>query len=226
MHSPSGCSPVGRTPSRPGAMPGTGGSGGPDRARQGGGRRYHRGQRRARAAGGHRRPGGRPDMHATSCGRMALRAGSHQCAGSADRGQAGELPVARARQVRPHARRLLPRAGRGQCLDGARGPCLGLHQVFDELRRGRGRSARPTRGHLAGRGDPAWEYRAQHWAKAEPEAPQGCAIKGNVTQHGKIYHMPWSPWYAQIKMDPDRGRRWFCTEAEAVAAGWRPVNLR
>jgi endonuclease YncB( thermonuclease family) len=32
---------------------------------------------------------------------------------------------------------------------------------------------------------PAWEYRAQKWAKAEPEAPQGCAIKGNVTQHGK-----------------------------------------
>jgi endonuclease YncB( thermonuclease family) len=72
---------------------------------------------------------------------------------------------------------------------------------------------------------PAWDYRAQSWAKAEEHAPEGCAIKGNVTAHGKIYHMPWSPWYAQIKMDPARGRRWFCTEAEAVAAGWRPVNL-
>ena len=76
-----------------------------------------------------------------------------------------------------------------------------------------------------GEATPPWEYRARHWAKAEPQAPQGCAIKGNVTGHGKIYHMPWSPWYAQIKMDPDKGRRWFCTEAEAVAAGWRPVNL-
>jgi endonuclease YncB( thermonuclease family) len=73
---------------------------------------------------------------------------------------------------------------------------------------------------------PAWEYRARHWTSAEPHAPQGCAIKGNVTQHGKIYHMPWSPWYAQIRIDPDKGRRWFCTEAEALAAGWRPVNLR
>jgi hypothetical protein len=72
---------------------------------------------------------------------------------------------------------------------------------------------------------PAWDYRAQRWANAQPQAPQGCAIKGNVTANGKIYHMPWSPWYAQIKMDPVRGRRWFCTEAEAVAAGWRPVNL-
>jgi endonuclease YncB( thermonuclease family) len=72
---------------------------------------------------------------------------------------------------------------------------------------------------------PAWEYRAQRWAGVEEKAPNGCAIKGNVTANGKIYHMPWSPWYAQIKMDPVRGRRWFCTEAEAVAAGWRPVNL-
>jgi endonuclease YncB( thermonuclease family) len=72
---------------------------------------------------------------------------------------------------------------------------------------------------------PAWDYRSQRWAKAEPQAPEGCAIKGNVTAHGKIYHMPWSPWYAQIKMDPEKGRRWFCSEAEAVAAGWRPVNL-
>jgi endonuclease YncB( thermonuclease family) len=72
---------------------------------------------------------------------------------------------------------------------------------------------------------PAWEYRERRWTRAEPQAPQGCAIKGNVTAHGKIYHMPWSPWYDQIKIDPAKGRRWFCTEAEALAAGWRPVNL-
>ncbi len=76
-----------------------------------------------------------------------------------------------------------------------------------------------------GEAQPAWEYRARRWAGAEPEAPKGCAIKGNITANGKIYHMPWSPWYAQIKMDPDKGRRWFCTEAEALAAGWRPVNI-
>ena len=44
-----------------------------------------------------------------------------------------------------------------------------------------------------GEATPAWEYRAQRWAGAEPLAPQGCAIKGNVTVNGKIYHMPWSP---------------------------------
>jgi endonuclease YncB( thermonuclease family) len=72
---------------------------------------------------------------------------------------------------------------------------------------------------------PAWEYRAQRWASVEEKAPDGCAIKGNITARGKIYHMPWSPWYAQIRMDLERGRRWFCSEAEAVAAGWRPVNV-
>ena len=56
-----------------------------------------------------------------------------------------------------------------------------------------------------GEATPPWDYREQRWARAEPQAPQGCAIKGNVTAHGKIYHMPWSPWYAQIKMDLDKG---------------------
>lgn len=81
------------------------------------------------------------------------------------------------------------------------------------------------RGIWQGESVPAWEYRAQRWAGVEQQAPQGCAIKGNVTAHGKIYHMPWSPWYARIRMDPDKGKRWFCTEAEAVAAGWRPANV-
>jgi endonuclease YncB( thermonuclease family) len=71
---------------------------------------------------------------------------------------------------------------------------------------------------------PAWEFRHHRWATAEQAAPAGCAIKGNVTKHGRIYHMPWSPWYAQIKMDPSKGKRWFCSEAEAVAAGWRPAH--
>jgi hypothetical protein len=61
---------------------------------------------------------------------------------------------------------------------------------------------------------PAWE-----WAMTEPET-SGCAIKGNVTSNGRIYHTPSSPWYAQIRMTAAKGKRWFCTEAEAIAAGW------
>lgn len=76
-----------------------------------------------------------------------------------------------------------------------------------------------------GQSEPAWEYRAKRWAAAEVKAPEGCAIKGNVTKSGKIYHMPWSPWYARIRIEPEKGKRWFCSEAEALAAGWRPVQV-
>ena len=54
----------------------------------------------------------------------------------------------------------------------------------------------------------------------------GCAIKGNVTRNGRIYHMPWSPWYGQVTIDETQGKRWFCSETEAMAAGWRPAMVR
>ena len=70
-----------------------------------------------------------------------------------------------------------------------------------------------------------WDFRAKKWAGAEQKSPDGCAIKGNVTKNGRIYHMPWSPWYGRIHIDAEKGKRWFCSEAEAIAAGWRPVEL-
>lgn len=76
-----------------------------------------------------------------------------------------------------------------------------------------------------GESEPAWVYREKRWAGAEQAAPRGCAIKGNVTEHGHIYHMPWSPWYGKVKVEETKGERWFCTEAEAIAAGWRPAAM-
>ena len=60
-------------------------------------------------------------------------------------------------------------------------------------------------------------------AASTDERPQGCEIKGNVTKSGRIYHTPASPWYERVKMSLGFGRRWFCSEAEAQAAGWRPA---
>jgi endonuclease YncB( thermonuclease family) len=77
-----------------------------------------------------------------------------------------------------------------------------------------------------GQAQPAWEYRAGRWQTAEETAPLGCAIKGNVTRNERIYHMPWSPWYAKIRMDSGHGKRWFCSEDEAINAGWRPALAR
>ena len=71
--------------------------------------------------------------------------------------------------------------------------------------------------------EPAWVFREKRWADAETEAPDGCAIKGNITGHGRIYHAPWSVWYGRVRVESAKGERWFCSEAEALAAGWRPA---
>lgn len=77
-----------------------------------------------------------------------------------------------------------------------------------------------------GRSQPAWEYRKERWSASESGSPQGCAIKGNITRNGHLYHMPWSPFYAKTRIETARGERWFCTEAEALAAGWKPAAYR
>lgn len=57
--------------------------------------------------------------------------------------------------------------------------------------------------------------------KGPETGPGGCAIKGNVSASGRrLYHVPGGRDYAATRIDPDRGERWFCTEAEARAAGW------
>jgi endonuclease YncB( thermonuclease family) len=67
----------------------------------------------------------------------------------------------------------------------------------------------------------AWEYRAARWEVGLQGAPEGCPIKGNISKNGRIYHAPWSPWYKRTKISPNKGERWFCSEAEALKAGWR-----
>ena len=80
------------------------------------------------------------------------------------------------------------------------------------------------RGVFATDNQPPWDYRTRHWAYAKEQAPAGCAIKGIVTRNGRIYHMPWSPFYDRVAIDGARGERWFCSEQEALAAGWRPAG--
>lgn len=62
------------------------------------------------------------------------------------------------------------------------------------------------------------------------ECPTGCAtsnpnclIKGNISidTGAKIYHLPSQKFYAQTIINPQYGERWFCTESEAIANGWR-----
>jgi len=49
-----------------------------------------------------------------------------------------------------------------------------------------------------------------------------CLIKGNINSGGeKIYHVPGGQFYDQTIIDTSRGEKWFCSEVEAQAAGWR-----
>jgi len=52
---------------------------------------------------------------------------------------------------------------------------------------------------------------------------EGCDIKGNISfdTGERIYHVPGQEFYESTAIDPAYGERWFCTEAEARAAGWR-----
>jgi hypothetical protein len=51
-----------------------------------------------------------------------------------------------------------------------------------------------------------------------------CAIKGNISGAGRIYHMPGSATYERTRIERADGERWFCTREEAEAAGWRPAR--
>lgn len=53
-------------------------------------------------------------------------------------------------------------------------------------------------------------------------SPGKCRIKGNINGKGdKIYHLPGTANYDDTRINTSAGERWFCTEKEAQAAGWR-----
>jgi endonuclease YncB( thermonuclease family) len=83
---------------------------------------------------------------------------------------------------------------------------------------------RARRGLWAGRFETPSLWRADarqvHTAPAGPPAA-GCVIKGNISAKGRrIFHVPGQQDYAATRIDPTMGERWFCSAAEAAAAGW------
>lgn len=79
--------------------------------------------------------------------------------------------------------------------------------------------------HAAHRG--IWQGAAERPAQVRSEARKGqeapgrCAIKGNISARGKLYHLPGERSYGATRISTAKGERWFCSEAEAKAAGWR-----
>jgi phosphatidylserine/phosphatidylglycerophosphate/cardiolipin synthase-like enzyme len=70
--------------------------------------------------------------------------------------------------------------------------------------------------------DMIWSAAVPWTARVNVPPPRAaCAIKGNVSGRGeRIYHMPEGSGYARVTMQ-GAGKRWFCSEEQAVAAGWR-----
>ncbi len=50
-----------------------------------------------------------------------------------------------------------------------------------------------------------------------------CNIKGNISYNSgeKIFHVPGQEHYAETVIRLEDGERWFCSEDQARAAGWR-----
>ncbi|MEA5465785.1 cold shock domain-containing protein [Leptothoe sp. PORK10 BA2] len=50
-----------------------------------------------------------------------------------------------------------------------------------------------------------------------------CTIKGNiaVATGNKVYHLPGMEDYESTVIDHTKGERWFCSESDAIAQGWR-----
>jgi hypothetical protein len=67
------------------------------------------------------------------------------------------------------------------------------------------------------------EARASVGAQQPPNS--ACAVKGNISSRGqRVYHLPGSRAYPDVRINTGAGERWFCSEGQATAAGWRPVR--
>lgn len=84
------------------------------------------------------------------------------------------------------------------------------------------------RGLWAGSFEPPSAWRAHaRTERAAPAPPPStrCALKGNINGKGRrIVHAPGQQDYAATSINTARGERWFCTLAEAAAAGWSPAR--
>lgn len=89
--------------------------------------------------------------------------------------------------------------------------------------------------YVAGRGIHAFslEKPSAHRAMPSGDAPQAgagagagnCRIKGNISAKGvRIFHVPGQQHYGRTRINTAKGERWFCSAAEARAAGWRAAR--
>ena len=67
------------------------------------------------------------------------------------------------------------------------------------------------------------EKQASSLREQESEPPNSqCTIKGNISEkaYGKLYFLEGCPNYKRVKVDMRKGEAWFCSETEAIKAGF------
>jgi endonuclease YncB( thermonuclease family) len=66
------------------------------------------------------------------------------------------------------------------------------------------------------------DYRRSRRRPDPAPSDPACRIKGNISSSGvRIYHVPGSRAYPDVRIDEQKGERWFCSAANAERAGWR-----
>jgi endonuclease YncB( thermonuclease family) len=68
------------------------------------------------------------------------------------------------------------------------------------------------------------DYRAKAWEEAKRGAPEGCPIKGLIRGGDRIYVLPGAPDYERGRVEKSRGGRWFCSERDALSAGFKAAQ--
>ena len=114
---------------------------------------------------------------------------------------------------------------RGEDLNGwmvSQGWALAYRRYSRDYIKQEKRASASKRGVWVGKFIAPWDWRRGKRLTAAKEKKHGCClIKGNISRGGRIYHVPGGQYYGRTKITPSRGERWFCSEAEARAAGWR-----
>lgn len=102
-----------------------------------------------------------------------------------------------------------------------RGLALAFRTYSQDYVANEARAAIAAIGLHASRVETPADFRARKAKGARRQDP-ACGIKGNISASGvRIYHVPGQQHYARTRIDPTKGERWFCSQSEAQAAGWR-----
>ena len=100
------------------------------------------------------------------------------------------------------------------------GLALAYRQYWAEYVRHETAAKDAARGMWSGDFVAPWDWRRGR--RLITETNGDCLIKGNINpQNNRIYHAPGSSSYAATVINELNGERWFCSEEEAIEAGWR-----